>query len=102
MESAKEEDETAADLTPSEKDALQKQARSTVLGKALLQSHLLSYLSSGEEEEESSRVTLLNVLVYKLQRKRSQQMRGKVLCLTRSGAATVAPLLQAGGRALAP
>jgi hypothetical protein len=54
MESEKEECETAADLTASEKDALQKQARSTVLGKALLQSHLLSYLSSGEEEEESA------------------------------------------------
>ena len=59
--------------------------------------------SGGEEEEESSRMTLFkNVLVYKLHSKSSQQMRGKILCLTRSGAATVAPLLQAGGRALAP
>jgi hypothetical protein len=52
VESEKEEDETAADLIPSEKDALLEQARSTVLGKAILQSHL-SYLSSGEGEEES-------------------------------------------------
>lgn len=52
MESEKEEDETAADLISSMEGTLLAQARSTVLGKAILQTHL-SYLSSGEGEEES-------------------------------------------------